>query len=71
MPHEGTRQTQIRFTAEDKDKVRHIQEREGLPSFAAAVRHAVSHYYALGPAIDRIITREAERDSRGKSRKGA
>jgi hypothetical protein len=71
MPTKGTTNTPIRFTAADKDKVRSIQERQGLPSFAAAVRHAISHYHAYGEATDRIIAREAEMDARKKSRKEA
>lgn len=61
MPTKGTQNTPIRFTEEDKAKVEAIKAREGLPSFAAAVRHAVSRYHAMGPIIDEMVQKKTRK----------
>lgn len=54
MPSKGTPNTPIRLTEEEKDKVRAIQARYGLPSFASAIRYMVNRYFEHGPAFDQV-----------------
>lgn len=55
----GTTNTPIRLTPHDKAKVRVIQERYGLGSFAEAVRYAVNRCTDAIAAADAAAARRA------------
>lgn len=59
MPNaKGTPNTPIRFTPEEKEKIKGIQGRHGLPSFAAAVRYACERYLIYEEEIEKIIRKK-------------
>lgn len=66
MAH-GTTNTPIRFTPQDKAKVRAIQERYGLGSFAEAVRYAVNRCTDMIAAADAAAARRVGARARTKT----